>query len=448
MTDYKKFKIFEFDLNDMVDNPSILIIGKRGVGKTWLVRELMYYFHQVKHIPTGIVIAPTDRMNPFYNQFFPDLYIHHDLNSQTIKEVLARQADTIGDKRSAKHTKKSIKDRDPSSLVVIDDALSMKKSWQKDENVNELLMNGRHYKLPYILCVQTPLGLAPDFRLNFDYIFICRDDSSINKKKLWDNYASVFPTFSSFEKVFNACTKDHMIMVIDNRKPCDNFSEKIFWIKSIERDFKFGSGEFRQISEKYYDPTYLHKSSFSNSDRIEELKINNRRKSKRYGCFINKNKLDVKKIKVMRDGNGNGNGICVDIINDNDNDISSDINNDASSDVNCDVNCDVNNNINNDITSDELFAPCVKCIFSDSDDGPSKSSNKKCDDDSPNNLDNRISNDIYRRSNDNRRQCIDSSRTKKIIYHDETCHLEISIADPSNKRLIRKVTDFINNIKD
>jgi hypothetical protein len=155
--------------------------------------------------------------------------------------------------------KKEGKKIDPESIAVMDDCLAKKKTWVKDENIMEILMNGRHYKLTYILTMQTPLGIPPDLRLNFDYIFLLKEDSSINKKKLWDNFASMFPTQAIFEKVFAKCTEDFKAMVIDNRKPSDKIKDKVFWFKAKEREFKFGSSKFKALHKKYYDPRYLEK---------------------------------------------------------------------------------------------------------------------------------------------------------------------------------------------
>ena len=67
MRDGNKLPVRQFKLSDMVENPAIIMIAKRGSGKSWVVRAIMHHF---RSIPCGIIIAPTDRMNPFYNIFF------------------------------------------------------------------------------------------------------------------------------------------------------------------------------------------------------------------------------------------------------------------------------------------------------------------------------------------------------------------------------------------
>lgn len=242
----KNFKITEFKLSDMVMDPSIVMVAKRGSGKSWITRDIV---HNYKTIPGGVVLSPTDKMNPFYKKFFPDLYIHHDINESIFKRILNRQALMI-DKAKAKKKKGII--IDPSGILVMDDCLAAKAKWAKDPSITEILMNGRHYKLTYVLTMQTPLGVAPDLRLNFDYVFLLKDDSYVNKKKLYDNYASMFPSLAAFELVFRKCTEDYKSMVINNRFPSDNIQEKVFWFKAADRKFKFGSKTFIDIYKKYY----------------------------------------------------------------------------------------------------------------------------------------------------------------------------------------------------
>ncbi|AVL94765.1 A32-like packaging ATPase [Moumouvirus australiensis] len=252
---FNKFTFFEFRLEKMVIDPSIVMIAKRGSGKSFITRDIIYHY---RHVPGGVVIAPTDKMNSFYKYFFPDLYIHYDIKETILSKILERQRKMIQKQKEKKKLGIKI---DPSGILIMDDCLARKKSWAKDEGIMEILMNGRHYKLTYILTMQTPLGITPDLRLNFDYVFLLKEDSAINLKKLYENYASMFPNIYTFEKAFKKCTEDYKSMVIDNRKPSDSIQEKVFWFKAQERKFSFGSKRFKEIHKKYYDPQYMMKKS-------------------------------------------------------------------------------------------------------------------------------------------------------------------------------------------
>lgn len=250
-----KFQIHGFRLESMKNDATICMIAKRGTGKSYIVRDILYHY---RHIPAGAVISPTDRLNPFFKNFFPDLYIHYEINSILLKKIMLRQTLMIEKSKQKKSIGKKI---DPSSILVMDDCLARRKTWAKDETIMEIMLNGRHYRLTYILTMQTPLGIDPTLRLNFDYVFLLRETTTINRKKLWDNYAGVFPTLSTFIKVFEKCTEDHKAMVVDNRSTETSINKTIFWFKAKERRFTFGSKKFLELHKKYYDPNYLRRKT-------------------------------------------------------------------------------------------------------------------------------------------------------------------------------------------
>merc|ERR1712054_234631 len=68
--------------------PVIVLIGRRDTGKSFLVRDLLYY-HQ--DIPIGTVISGTEAGNGFYSEHVPKLFIHEEYNSAIIENILKRQ---------------------------------------------------------------------------------------------------------------------------------------------------------------------------------------------------------------------------------------------------------------------------------------------------------------------------------------------------------------------
>ena len=251
--DYNKLQISEFKLDAMVEHAAIVIIAKRGSGKSWVTREILY---AKRHIPGGVVISPTDAMNSSYKKFFPDIYIHYNITEDILNKVLVRQQKMMDKQRDKKKQGKKV---DASGILVMDDCLAEKKKWSKIQAITTILMNGRHFSLVYILTMQTPIGLAPELRLNFDYVFLLRENSAINRKKLWMNYASMFPTLDIFEKVFAKTTENFCSMVIDNRNQSDDLQKTVFWFKAKDRKFTFGCKAFKDMHKKYYDVNYLQK---------------------------------------------------------------------------------------------------------------------------------------------------------------------------------------------
>jgi len=278
----------QFKLADMVENPSIVMIAKRGSGKSWVTKAIMMHFYK---IPCGIVIAPTDRMNSFYNDFFPDTFIHYQYKSSIITKILYRQTQMI-DKQQAK--KKIGKNIDVRTFIIMDDCLGDKKSWVRDAPILELLFNGRHYQIMYILTMQFPLGITPELRSNFDYIFLLKEDFISNQKKLFDHYAGMFPNFNTFRQVFSELTADFGCMVIDNRRKASNPLERLFWYKApnLEGHTKIiGGKQFRKFHEYNYVKDWRKKKN--NYDFVQ------------WSNDVRQNKgvINVKKEEVDENGN-------------------------------------------------------------------------------------------------------------------------------------------------
>ena len=68
--------------------PVVVLIGRRDTGKSFLVRDLLYY-HQ--DIPIGTVISGTEAGNGFYKDHVPRLFIHDEYNTALIENILRRQ---------------------------------------------------------------------------------------------------------------------------------------------------------------------------------------------------------------------------------------------------------------------------------------------------------------------------------------------------------------------
>ena len=277
----KKLQIKEFKLSFMVENPAIVMIAKRASGKSWVCRDILKHF---KDIPVGVIIAPTEKMAnpPFYSAFFPDTYIHYQYKSETIEKILFRQHMMIEKEKDKQKLGIQI---DPRGFILMDDCLSTKSSWMKDQPIMELLFNGRHYRLMYILTMQFPLGITPELRCNFDYIFLLAEDFYSNLKRLYDHYAGMFPTFDAFRAVFKELTNDFGCMVIVNRGARSSFLEKVFWFKASNEEVgMIGCEQFVDYHKNNYDSEwrkrgkkidimemYTKKNNVANDVKVEKV---------------------------------------------------------------------------------------------------------------------------------------------------------------------------------
>ena len=230
---------------DQNTGPVIVLIGRRDTGKSFLVRDLLFY-HQ--DIPIGTVISGTEAGNGFYSSHVPKLFIHDEYNTAIIENILKRQKTVLKQmKREIESYKRS--NIDPRAFVILDDCLFDDK-WTRDKMMRLLFMNGRHWKIMLIITMQYPLGVPPVLRTNIDYVFILREPYLANRRRIYENYAGMFPTFESFSQVMDQCTENYECLVINNNVKSNKLQDQIFWYKAeAHKDFKLGSREFWEISK-------------------------------------------------------------------------------------------------------------------------------------------------------------------------------------------------------
>jgi AAA+ ATPase superfamily predicted ATPase len=251
--------------------PVIVLIGRRDTGKSFLVRDLLYH-HQ--DIPVGTVISGTEAGNGFYSKYVPKLFIHDEYNTIIIENILKRQKAVLKqiNKEIKNYNKTTI---DPRTFVILDDCL-YDNGWARDKMMRLLFMNGRHWKLMLIITMQYPLGIPPNLRTNIDYVFILREPYIANRKRIYENYAGMFPTFESFVQIMDQCTENYECLVINNNSKSNNLQDQIFWYKAEKHEnFRLGSKEFWELSEQL------------NSDDEDIDNYNPTKSTKRKGPKIN-----------------------------------------------------------------------------------------------------------------------------------------------------------------
>ena len=255
-----EIQLRKFDMTEIKDDKVVVLIGKRDTGKSFLCKDILYHH---KGIPVGQVISGTEGANQFYSKIVPKLFIHGEFDTQIVQNMIKRQKILI-DKINAGDN--SI---DPRCFLILDDCL-YDNTWAKDKWMRSVFMNGRHYKMLFLLTMQYALGVPPNLRTNVDYVFILRENYVSNRKRIYDHYAGMFPTFESFCQIMDQCTENFECLVINNNAKSNKLTDQIFWYKAENHPpFKLGSKEFWEISkginsddeDEAYDPASSRKKS-------------------------------------------------------------------------------------------------------------------------------------------------------------------------------------------
>jgi hypothetical protein len=181
----------------------------------------------------------------------PPLFIHGKFEPVILSNFVKRQKMVTA--KIQEDLKRGMKSKlDPRSFMILDDCM-YDDSWTRDENIRYLFMNGRHQKVFFLITMQYPLGIQPALRTNVDYVFILREPFLNNRKRIYENYASAFPSFEFFCQIMDQCTQNFEVLVIDNTTLSSKLEDTIFWYKAaIQPDFRIGAPEFWQHSAQYY----------------------------------------------------------------------------------------------------------------------------------------------------------------------------------------------------
>jgi hypothetical protein len=236
-----EIQLRKFDMSEIKDDKVVVLIGKRDTGKSFLCKDILYHH---KGIPVGQVISGTEGANQFYSKIVPKLFIHGEFDTQIVQNMIKRQKILIDKINQGDNS------IDPRCFLILDDCL-YDNTWAKDKWMRSVFMNGRHYKMLFLLTMQYALGVPPNLRTNVDYVFILRENYVSNRKRLYEHYAGMFPSFEMFCQIMDQCTENYECLVINNNAKSNKLTDQVFWYKAEPHDdFKIGAPSFWEYSEK------------------------------------------------------------------------------------------------------------------------------------------------------------------------------------------------------
>jgi len=227
------FQIRKFNIQTIVErceidsrkSPMIVLIGKKDTGKSFLVRDILANSRNC--FPVGTVISGTEVANPFFQEMVPSKLIHDKYKPEIVMNAIKRQ---LSVKQQRNHEKSNI---DPRAFLILDDCL-YDKTWINEESTRYIFMNGRHIDMVTLITMQYPLGITPNLRTNIDFVFILRENNISNRKRIYDNYAGMFPTFEMFCQFMDQCTENYECLVIANGVQSNKLEDQVFWYKASD----------------------------------------------------------------------------------------------------------------------------------------------------------------------------------------------------------------------
>jgi hypothetical protein len=236
MTTTVAAQIKKFNPKNMDPCRVCVFLSKRGMGKSTLIKDILY--HQ-RRIPMGVIMSGTEESNEHYKEFVPDSFVYGQYEPSVIGKIIEHQQQVVS--KMTKEERANTREPSHSVLMVLDDCMFDNK-WTRDKDMRCVFMNGRHYRIFFMLSMQYCMDLPPALRANIDYIFVLKENIIQNKEKIYKNFFGIFPTFDSFNDALTQCTENYNCLVLDNTAKSNKIEDVVFWYKAkVDRKFRLGS---------------------------------------------------------------------------------------------------------------------------------------------------------------------------------------------------------------
>jgi energy-coupling factor transporter ATP-binding protein EcfA2 len=247
-----EYNIKYFDPNRIKKGAVVLILGRRGSGKSTVAEDLLSYRRDCTR---GLCISATERSNHFWRKHIPRCFIHYDFNDSLTKHLFNTQNEI------RKQTGLM------SPVFAIYDDLLFDKRFSKSKQTRRLFMNGRHSNIFTLVTAQYLMDVSPDLRQNIDYVFVLRDNIRANREKIYNYFAGVFPTFQAFEDVMMSCTQNHECMVLDQTSLSYDVTDSVFFYKATP------DLQYRICSDEFWDFSAQKQENVSDEEEETDNKV-------------------------------------------------------------------------------------------------------------------------------------------------------------------------------
>lgn len=232
-----RLTVRKFDPAMLKRHRIVLLLGRRGSGKSTLCEELLH--HLSDKCDFAIFMTPTEESAEVFRRHAPSAWVHDTFSQARIDEMVAMQ-------RAASRRGKM---RD--LLLVLDDMMFEKKC-MKSTGMRDIHMNGRHLHLSFINCAQYLVDIPVELRSQVDYVFVLREPIYSNRVRLHRMFFGIFSSFQDFETVLSRCTNNYSALVLDNTQTSNNISDCVFWYRAKPKqpEFKIGKPVFWKLAQK------------------------------------------------------------------------------------------------------------------------------------------------------------------------------------------------------
>ena len=243
-----KLKIRKWDIaNHLTKKPGsiILLLGKRGTGKSVMMIDIAKTLQDAGIIDLAIGMSPTDESNGTLSQFLPKTLIYPDFNENIVERILQQQKKQIKEGKECKRV-----------FIFMDDCGYDSKAIFNSKVMKRLFYNGRHSKIGLCLALQYAIDMPVAFRANCDVCITMRETIFSNRERLYKQYFGQFENMKAFCMTMDACTENYSALVSANNITHSNdICDSVFWYRAgvHEEPFVLGSKAVQKLDRRCFD---------------------------------------------------------------------------------------------------------------------------------------------------------------------------------------------------
>lgn len=209
---------------DKTKAPIVVLIGRRNTGKTTVIQHVMKANRNF--LSDKIVVNAKEGFSKEYSRSLASSADKQEASPYGVTGIFEEFEDKII--KNVIHRTRS--NNHKHTCLVLDDCIYDQNAWRSTPLQN-IFMNGRHLRVMMLMAMQYPLGLPPKLRTNIDFVFLFRENNISNRKRIYENYAGMFPTFELFCNMMDKYTQNNDALVLRNSSISNRLDECVFWYK-------------------------------------------------------------------------------------------------------------------------------------------------------------------------------------------------------------------------
>lgn len=227
-------RLKEFDFaKDLPVDPTVIIDGKRGSGKTFFLRDMMFKLKD--RYPMGLVFTKTGKLNKFWQAHVPDQYIHNGYEPLAMEKLMKEQEKMI---EQGFHKHMNIW-----KFVIFDDVVG-EDDFHNHPELEDVFTLGRHLRLAVFFITQYIYKVSPNMRENTDVLVQLITKRKGSREAVADEFLGSLPRKEAMALI-DSCTQDRHALVIFNRSISMKLEDYVFCNTAIDPGpFVLGCEEF------------------------------------------------------------------------------------------------------------------------------------------------------------------------------------------------------------